>query len=104
MAATLKARAAKERKMFGGLFERAQGDGGDDDGLYSANALAAEAARRKKDKDDLMKLENVAKLPPDMWAETMKDLEEPMKEKLRAENRSSRARCRTTRGRSTPPT
>ena len=87
LAATLKARAAKERKMFGGLFERAQGDGGDDDGLYSANALAAEAARRKKDKDDLMKLENVAKLPPDMWAETMKDLEEPMKEKLRTENR-----------------
>ena len=64
-----------------------QGDGGETSGLYSDAALREEARRRKEEKDRLLKLENVAKLPPDMWAETMGSLEESKKEELRQENK-----------------
>ena len=59
--------------MFGGLFDRAQGDGGETSGLYSDAALREEARARKEERDKLLKIENVAKLPTEMWAETMKE-------------------------------
>lgn len=88
LVAELKARSSRERRMFGGLFDRAQGGGGDDEGLYSKNALDAEAAAKKAERERLMKLENLAKLPPDMWAETMQEAasKENVMAKMRGEN------------------
>ena len=73
LAKSLKARLGQERRMFGGLFDRAQGDGGETSGLYSDAALREEARARKEERDKLLKIENVAKLPTEMWAETMKE-------------------------------
>ena len=87
LARTLRDRAKHERQMFGGLFDRAQGEGGDESGLYSDAALRSEARRRKEEKDALLKLENVAKLPTEMWAETMGDLDPSQRAKLTGENR-----------------
>ena len=85
--AKLKERLGRERKMFGGLFERAQGDGGDASGLYSKVALEEEARKKKEEKDRLCKLENLAKLPPDMWADTFKDIEPEQFAKLQPEGK-----------------
>jgi hypothetical protein len=87
LAAALKARLEQERRMFGGLFKRAQGDGSDDGGLYSTNALAEEARKRKEEKDRLLKLENLAKLPTDMWAKTFGELEPEQLQGMVAENK-----------------
>jgi hypothetical protein len=91
--AALKARGAAERQMFGGLFERAQQGSGPepldeaDAGLYSDNALAEEARKRKEEKERLLKLENLAKLPTEMWAETFGDLEPEQRAKLIPESK-----------------
>ena len=60
--------------MFGGWCDRAQGGGGEADGLYSDVALREEARRRKEEKDALLTLPNVAKLPPDMWSNVMAEV------------------------------
>ena len=83
----LRRRQKEERRMFGGLFVRAQGEGTADDGIYSENALEREARRRQEDKDKLAKIENFAKLPPDMWAETFGDLRPDQMQKMIPENK-----------------
>ena len=60
----------------------AQGAGTDDDGLYSANALTEEARKKKEEKDRLCKIENLAKLPTDMWADTFKDIAPEQMQKM----------------------
>ena len=67
----LRKRSIREKKMFGGMFTRAVGKGGDADGLYSDAALREERRYKEAEHDRLMKLENLAKLPPDMWAEEL---------------------------------
>ena len=86
---TLKERNESERKMFGGLFDRAQGAGTELDGLYSDVAVREDARKRKEEKEKLLKLENVAKLPTEMWADVMGDASERehLMEKLRKENK-----------------
>ena len=107
LAAAIRARAGHERKMYGGLFERARaegggsgggggegsggdgdGDGEDDGSLYSEAALRAEARSRKEERERLFKLENLAKLPTEMWAEQLGgETGKQLAEKLRDESR-----------------
>ena len=45
------------------------GRGTEFDGLYPERDLDAEASRRKKERDNLLTLQNLAKLPSKMWKE-----------------------------------
>ena len=83
----LRKRSEAERRMFGGLFERAQGGGTADDGIYSDNALEAEARRRREEKEKLATIGNLAKLPPDMWADTFGELRPETLNKMIPENK-----------------
>ena len=58
--------------------------GRSEEGLYSDAALELEAQRRKDDKEKLLTLPNLAKLPPDMWPDTFKDLDPKQMQKLAA--------------------
>ena len=64
-------RMSDEKKMFHGLFERAVGEGAEGDGLYSEEALREEARAREVERDRLLRVENLAKLPSDMWREQL---------------------------------
>ena len=64
-------RMSEEKKMFHGLFERAVGEGAEGDGLYSEEALREEARAREVERDRLLRVENLAKLPSDMWREQL---------------------------------
>ena len=94
LAASIRARSGTEKKMFGGLFEKAQrvgggGRGGAVDeaaGLYSDAALRAEAQRRKQEKDALLTPENLAKLPTDQWSEVVGSLEPDQMSRMMAAN------------------
>ena len=104
LAAELRSRAQKERRMYGGLFERAREEGGDGDGdgdgdeggdgdsarggpLYSDADLAAEERRRREEKARSLRLSNLAKLPPEMWAEQVRGLSGEEVDKLAGEER-----------------
>ena len=97
LAASIRARSGAEKKMFGGLFEKAQRGGGggaggaggasdDDAGLYSDAALRAEAQRRKQEKDAQLTPENLAKLPTDRWGEVVGGLEPEQMSRMLAAN------------------
>jgi len=64
-------RMSDEKRMFHGLFERAVGEGAEGDGLYSEAALREEARAREAERDRLLRVENLAKLPSDMWREQL---------------------------------
>lgn len=91
---TLKRRQQQQKKMFGGLFERAAGSGAPTDGLYSEAALKEEARRREEERDRLLKLENLAKLPTEMWQQQLGALGPEKMEKMLQESREVRRACR----------
>ena len=86
----LRERSKRERAMFGGVFDRAAASGGaadDEKGLYSEAALRAQEEARRAELDRLMKVENLAKLPPDQWAHHVGGLGDAKREQLLEETR-----------------
>ena len=86
----LRERSKRERAMFGGVFDRAAASGGaadDEKGLYSEAALRAQEEARRAELDRLMKVENLAKLPPDQWAQHVGGLGDAKREQLLEETR-----------------
>ena len=76
--ARIRARLDAEKRMYGGLFERAQrtgrGQRKEEAGLYSEAALQQEARQRQAERDAQLTPENIAKLPADRWTEIVSGL------------------------------